>query len=176
MRGTTAADSAVQSWLSAEHAFAVKWSHARAHMRTAGTTGILWMLCMQCSTLPSADIFHAVQSWLSSDHATAVKWSHAPRAARACSRAHAHCWHGWEIPVRGHFSTRNSSMITSTRTHAHAHTSMVTSTRTHARAHTHHWHNWSDATIDCRCFKRLSGLVLLFVLLLQTCREAEDRC
>jgi hypothetical protein len=98
------------------------------------------------------------------------------RAARACSRAHAHCWHGWEIPVRGHFSTRNSSMITSTRTHAHAHTSMVTSTRTHARAHTHHWHNWSDATIDCRCFKRLSGLVLLFVLLLQTCREAEDRC
>lgn len=86
LRGTTAADSAVQSWLSAEHAFAVKWSHAHAprahahaHTRTAGTAG--------------------------------------------------------KFPFAGTFQPRNSSMITSTRTHAHAHTSMVTSTR--MRAHTH---------------------------------------
>ena len=70
LRETTAADSAVQSRLSADHATAVKWSHAhaprahaRAQTRTAGTTGIPWMFCMfcifcmfcmHCSTRPSA--------------------------------------------------------------------------------------------------------------------------
>ena len=92
------------------------------------------------------------------------------RAARACSRAHAHCWHGWEIPVRGHFSTLQQQ-------HGPIYTHAC------ARAHTHHWHNWSDAMIDCRRVNRLrTGWCCCLCFCCQsdrdckTCREAEDRC
>ena len=46
------------------------------------------MFGMHCSTLPSADIFHAVQSWLSSYHATAVSHAHVHIYTHACARAH----------------------------------------------------------------------------------------
>ena len=58
------------------------------------------------------------------------------RAARACSRAHAHCWHGWEIPVRGHFSTpkqQHDHIYTHACARAHQHGHIYT----HACARTH---------------------------------------
>ena len=121
----------------------------------------------------------AVQSRLSADHATAVKWSH----------AHAHSWHNWNSldvlhvlhilhvlhalqhpAVRGHFSTLQQQ-------HGPIYTHVC------ARAHTHHWHNWSDAMIDCRRVNRLrTGWCCCLCFCCQsdrdckTCREAEDRC
>jgi len=50
LRGTTAADSAVQSWLSAEHAFAVKWSHA--HAPRALLAQLEFSGCFACNAAP----------------------------------------------------------------------------------------------------------------------------
>ena len=121
----------------------------------------------------------AVQSRLSADHATAVKWSHAPRAQLAqlefpgcfACFAYLHVLHALQHPaVRGHFSTLQQQ-------HGPIYTHAC------ARAHTHHWHNWSDAMIDCRRVNRLrTGWCCCLCFCCQsdrdckTCREAEDRC
>ena len=86
------------------------------------------------------------------------------------------CMHCSTRPSAGTFQPRNSSMVTSERTHAHAHTSMVTCTRTHARAHTP-LAQLSDATIDCRRVNRLrTGSCCCLCLCCQSdrdCRRVE---
>ena len=136
MRGTTAADSAVQSWLSAEHAFAVKWSHAHASRACARAHARAHAHCWH--NWNSLDALHAMQHLAVRGHfsCSAVMAVLGPRnrsemvtctrATRACSRAHAHCWHGWEIPVRGHFSTPKQQhdhiyMHACARAHQHGH-------------------------------------------------------
>ena len=69
-------------------------AHARAHTRTAGTTGIPWMFCMfcifcmfcmHCSTRPSAGTFQPRNSARAHQHGHI--YTHA--------RAHTHYWHNW---------------------------------------------------------------------------------
>ena len=89
LRETTAADSAVQSRLSADHATAVKWSHAHARMR-ARTRAQLAQLEFPdvLHVLHILHVLHALQHPAVRGHFSTLQQQHGPIYTHACARAH----------------------------------------------------------------------------------------
>ena len=93
LRETTAADSAVQSLLSADHTTTVKWSHAHApRARAHAHSWHNW------NSLDVLHVLHALQHPAVRGHFSTPQqctrtpaWSH----LHACARTHTHYWHNW---------------------------------------------------------------------------------